>query len=270
MKAIDNAFAGIINAEIKKKEELEKEEKRKLEESRLKGEKTTISVEKKEEITILEDLMIIQRMLRGRRDQTRMYEGKMKRAELIKELRSADYWKSAGNNEEENNLIQNWMEKLTNGLIDSIQGNQISQTLDFLSKEMIRIRQEQKISLIVNQAENERRKREAEEMGRRQAEEINRDRQNIMYRDLLDVNQGTMDSYINSQIANTVNQVSKNQVMREIKIKAKKLNIIVDEIEKKFIKDDVTLRDLVSSFIFPEIERQKLENKSNLELINFS
>ena len=83
-----------------------------------------------------------------------------------------------------------------------------------------------------------------------------------MYKELLDVNQGTMDSYINTLISGTVNQVSKNQVMREIEIKANKLNKIVDKIENHFIKDDVTVRDLVSSFIFPEIERQKLENKS--------
>jgi len=87
--------------------------------------------------------------------------------------------------------------------------------------------------------------------------------QDIMYKELLDVNQGTMDSYINTLISGTVNQVSKNQVMREIEIKANKLNKIVDKIENHFIKDDVTVRDLVSSFIFPEIERQKLENKSN-------
>ena len=91
-----------------------------------------------------------------------------------------------------------------------------------------------------------------------------------MYKELLDVNQGTMDSYINTLISGTVNQVSKNQVMREIEIKANKLNKIVDKIENHFIKDDVTVRDLVSSFIFPEIERQKLENKSNIFLKNFS
>lgn len=83
-----------------------------------------------------------------------------------------------------------------------------------------------------------------------------------MYREVLEVNQGTMDSYINSLIAGTVNKVSKKQVMKEIEIKANKLNKIVDKIENQFIKDDVTIRDLVSSFIFPEINRKKLEDKS--------
>lgn len=44
---------------------------------------------------------------------------------------------------------------------------------------MIRIKEEQKISIIVNQAENERRRREAEEIGRRQAENLQRKREVI-------------------------------------------------------------------------------------------
>ena len=46
----------------------------------------------------------------------------------------------------------------------------------------------------LRRAENERRKREAEEMGRRQAENILRDRQDIMTKELQEVNQATMDS----------------------------------------------------------------------------
>ena len=114
-------------------------------------------------------------------------------------------------------------------------------------------------------AENERRKREAEEMGRRQAENILRDRQDIMAKELLEVNQATMDSYINSLFTNTVNKVSKKQVIKEIEIKAKKLNTIVDKIEDKFVKDDVRIRDLVSSFIIPEIERKKKQDQIELE-----
>ena len=50
-----------------------------------------------------------------------------------------------------------------------------------------------KINAIVNMAENVRRKRQAEEMGRRQAENILRDRQDIMFKELQEVNQATMD-----------------------------------------------------------------------------
>ena len=194
-----------------------------------------------------------------------MQEGRKKRAELIKELKQADEWKSSVATAEEQRLIDNYKEKLTNGVVDAIQGDNISKTLDFLSKEMVRIKEEQKINAIVMMAENERRKREAEEMGRRQAENILRDRQDIMTKELQEVNQATMDSYINSLFTNTVNKVSKKQVIKEIEIKANKLNTIVDKIEDKFVKDDVRIRDLVSSFIIPEIERKKKQDQIELE-----
>ena len=121
-----------------------------------------------------------------------------------------------------------------------------------------------RLNMIVTR-ENERRQREAEEMGRRQAETILRNRQDIMYKELLEVNQATMDSYLNSLFANTVNNVSRKQVIRELEIKANKLNKIVDEIENNLVKDDVKVRDLVSNFIIPEIERNKKEDKGKIK-----
>ena len=265
LKAIEEAFNSIQKTEENKilKEKLELE--RIAEENKGKVEKTKVVEKKTDEVNYVEEIMLIQRLLKGRKEQNLMYEGKFKRAELIKELRAADLWKSAGVTEEENQMVDNYVDKLTNGVVDAIQGRQISQSLDYLSKEMIRIKEENKINAIINRAEEERRKREAEELGRRQAEVLIRNRQDILYKELLDTNQATMDSYINSLLSGNVNKVSKKQVMREIEIKAKKLNTIVDKIESEFIKDDVTVRDLVSSFIIPEIDRTKVENKLQLE-----
>lgn len=39
----------------------------------------------------------------------------------------------------------------------------------------------------------------------------------------------------------------------------------MDSIENKFVKDDVRIRDLVSSFIIPEIERKKKQDQIELE-----
>ena len=265
IKAIKDAFSSIQRQEIKKKEEEEIKKKKYEEESRNKIEQNKKVEEPVEKNLILEDVLLFQRLLRGRKEQIEMQEGRKKRAELIKELKQADEWKSSAATAEEQKLIDNYKEKLTNGVVDAIQGDNISKTLDFLSKEMVRIKEEQKINAIVMMAENERRKREAEEMGRRQAENILRDRQDIMSKELQEVNQATMDSYINSLFTNTVNKVSKKQVIKEIEIKANKLNKIVDKIEDKFVKDDVRIRDLVSSFIIPEIERKKKQDQIELE-----
>lgn len=265
LSAIEDAFKSIQKQEFNKLEEEKKQKELELEKIKLQAEKNKPQEKIVPDIPILEDILLFQRLLRGRKEQALMHKGKHDRAELIKELRAADLWKHAGEgNEEDNKLIDNYIEKLSNGVIDAIQGQAISQSLDFLSKQMIRIKEEQKINAIVMLAENERRKREAEEMGRRQAETILRNRQDIMYGELLEVNQATMDSYLNSLFANTVNNVSKKQVMRELEIKANKLNKIVDEIENNLIKDNVKVRDLVSSFIIPEIERNKKEDRGKI------
>ena len=57
----------------------------------------------------------------------------------------------------------------------------ISRTLDTLSKELVRFKQERKIAAMVRIAEDMRRKREAEESGRRQAEAILRQREDVLY-----------------------------------------------------------------------------------------
>ena len=265
IKAIKDAFNSIQKQELKKKEEEDYKKRKDEEDNRNKNDLNKKVEEPPEKNMILEDVLLFQRLLRGRKEQIEMQEGRKKRAELIKELKQADEWKSSAATAEEQKLLDNYKIKLTNGVADAIQGDNISKTLDYLSKELVRIKEEQKINAIVMMAENERRKREAEEMGRRQAENILRDRQDIMAKELLEVNQATMDSYINSLFTNTVNKVSKKQVIKEIEIKAKKLNTIVDKIEDKFVKDDVRIRDLVSSFIIPEIERKKKQDQIELE-----
>ena len=262
LQSIDGAFESIKKHEQRKIEFEREEERRRIEESKARQDKTKTSDKKSDEISYFEDIVLLQRLLRGRREQIVMHEGKNKRAELIKELRGAVEWKKVSDTDNETKLIDNYIEKLMNGVVDAIQGQNISATLDFLSKEKIRIKEEMKINAIVEQAENERRRREAEEMGRRQAENLLRERQDILYKGMLQVNQATMDSYINSIISGTVNNVSKKQVMKELEIKAHKLNIIVDKIENKLVKDDVVVRDLVSSFIIPDINRKKVEDKS--------
>jgi len=57
----------------------------------------------------------------------------------------------------------------------------IADTLDGLSKKLLRITEEKKIREKVEKAEDERRKREIEEAGRRNAEEIIRAREQCLY-----------------------------------------------------------------------------------------
>ena len=96
-----------------------------------------------------------------------MFEGKEKRLDLIQELRATEEWKASAENEEERNLIGDYEQRVMDGVAEAIQSSVISQTLDNLSKELIRLKQERHIHAMVRLAEEVRRKREAEESGRR-------------------------------------------------------------------------------------------------------
>ena len=91
---------------------------------------------------------------------------------------------------------------------EALQADVISKTMDHLSKELVRFKQERKIAAMVRLAEDVRRRREAEESGRRQAEQILRQREDVLFRELMGVHQGSVDSYLQNIITNTIDNTS--------------------------------------------------------------
>jgi len=112
-------------------------------------------------------IILLQRLLRGRATQNMMFEGKEKRLDLIAELRATEEWKAAADMEEEKVLIENYQERVLDGVSEALQADVIAKTMDHLSKELLRFKQERKIASMVRLAEDVRRRREAEESGRR-------------------------------------------------------------------------------------------------------
>ena len=132
-------------------------------------------------------VILLQRLLRGRAMQNMMFEGKEKRLDLISELRATEDWKRASNTDAEKTLIGKYQERVLDGVSEALQAEIISKTMDNLSKELVRLKQERRIAGMVRLAEDVRRKREAEESGRRQAEQILRDREDVLYQELMSV-----------------------------------------------------------------------------------
>lgn len=64
----------------------------------------------------------------------------------------------------------------------TVEGRALGNMLDFLSKELVRLQEEQKIHALVMLAERQRRMREAEEAGRRQLEEDRREDEDELFR----------------------------------------------------------------------------------------
>ena len=140
-----------------------------------------------------------------------MFEGKEKRLDLISELRATEEYKNTSDLQEERNLIEIYQERVLDGVSEAIQSDIISKTMDNLSKELVRLKQERRIAGMVRLAEDVRRRREAEESGRRQAEQILREREDVLYQELMSVHQGSVDSYLQNIFGNTIDKTSSVQ-----------------------------------------------------------
>ena len=105
-------------------------------------------------------------------------------------------------------MIEVYQERILDGVSEAIQSDIISKTMDNLSKELVKLKQERRIAGMVRLAEDVRRRREAEESGRRQAEQILREREDVLYQELMSVHQGSVDSYLQNVFGNTIDKTS--------------------------------------------------------------
>merc|ERR1719486_166803 len=190
-------------------------------------------------------VLLLQRIIRGRAYQNKMFEGKEKRLDLINELRAAERYAETATTVEEKRYIDQLREKAFEGVLESIQGSVISSTLDQLSKELLRFQQERRIAAMVKLAEKDRQLRQAQESGRRQAEERLREREEEMFRQIMGVHQGTVDSYLEEVLCNTVEQAARSRALTEARLKAAKINQVVDSIEADDQEPEVVVRELV-------------------------
>lgn len=194
-----------------------------------------------------------------------MFEGKEKRLDLITELRATDHYRQQSDNPDETKLIETYQERVLDGVTEALQSSIISATMDNLSKELVRLKQERHIAAMVRLAEDDRRRREAQESGRRQAELVLRQREDQLYRELMSVHQGSVDSYLQAIITKTVDDASSEQALKEAKLKVKNINDFLDKVENKKNKPEVLIKDLVSSFLIPDVERQRVSRELQFE-----
>jgi hypothetical protein len=198
-----------------------------------------------------------------------MFEGKEKRLDLIAELRITEEWRQASDQQEERNIIQNYQERVLDGVAEGLQAELIASTMEELSKELVRFKQERKIAAMVHMAEQDRRRREAEESGRRQAENILTQREDYLFKELMSVHQGRVDNYLQNIISNAVDDASTKQAYDEARLKVQRLNKILDKMEQKKNKPEMIVKDLMSSFLIPDIQRRKLQRQVQFEQKRF-
>jgi len=202
-------------------------------------------------------VLLLQRMLRGRAAQNKMFEGKEKRLDLINELRTAEQAVDQVSTAED----PLFTEEAKRAIVENIQGTVVAQTLDELSKELGRFHEERRIAVMVKLAERDRRLRQAQESGRRQAEERLREREDEMFRQIMGVHQGTMDSYLEDIITATVDEAAKSGAIAEAHLQAEKINKMVDIMESQDASSAHEVRDLVGSFVLPHVPREIVQRR---------
>ncbi|KAJ3175639.1 Cilia- and flagella-associated protein 91, partial [Irineochytrium annulatum] len=126
-----------------------------------------------------------------------------------------------------------WLDKMFES---NVQAEYVGRTLDYLSKELVRLREERRISALVKLAERTRRMREADETDRRQNEVVRRKQEDDVFRHVMRVHQETVDSYLEDIVAGAVNQTASIQARKQVRDYAEKINGFVEEMEKKRYK----------------------------------
>merc|ERR1719281_876716 len=215
-------------------------------------------------------VLMMQRILRGRARQNVMFEGKEKRLDLINELRAAELWNAASTTDGEKKAVAALRERAMEAGLESVVGSVVSETLDQLSKELLRFQEERRIAAMVKLAEKDRRLRQAQESGRRQAEERLRDREDKMFRQMMNVHQTTVDSYLEEVLSQSVDQAAKSRALTEARIKAAQVNQAVDRLEAAAQEPEVVVRELVHSFNLPHVQHEVVKRRIAVENKRFS
>ncbi|KAM3935807.1 cilia- and flagella-associated protein 91 [Leptodactylus fuscus] len=219
-------------------------------------------------------VIFLQKLIRGRAVQNMMFEGKEKRLELVRELRTTHALQEEGQllkkAEKEATLAlqrQRELDEHKSSVVDEqlswLEGEVLSDMFDFLSKELVRLQEERRIHAFAMLAERHRRIREAEESGRRQVEERRRREEDEIFRQVVNIHQNTVDSYLEDVILNTAINTADDQAREEIQRKAQEINDIAYEIEnsRTRLQSEEIVAELVYSFLIPEIQKNSMRER---------
>ncbi|CAF3103925.1 unnamed protein product, partial [Rotaria sp. Silwood2] len=156
-----------------------------------------------------------------------MYKNKEERIELIDEMRSTHALQEQDMNRkklqrQDVQVAQHIQRKDTtredfvDSILQTLEGEAIGDMFDYLSKELIRLQEERRIAAFAMLAERQRRLREADESGLRQVEERRRREQDELFKQMLQMTQTTVDTYLEDVILESTFETASEQARIEI------------------------------------------------------
>jgi hypothetical protein len=202
-------------------------------------------------------VLLLQKLLRGRTTQNMMFEGKERRLELIQEMRLdllTPEERAEIDNEEANRRHEAAVKQAARSTLDTAVGEVLSGTLDYLGRELVRQQEMERINNQVHEAEETRRHREAEEGGARQAEVRTRTREDYVYRQLYSVHQDSARDLVSTMLRDVVEEESTREASNALGLQSQ-----AEEPEGDAQAEGANIRNLVGSFLLPEVERRHIE-----------
>lgn len=222
-----------------------------------------------EDESMADAVRLLQKLIRGRAVQNMMFEGKERRTELIQELRASDEVEEArraltGASSKQKLPFgaEDDDARVASATLKKAEGEVVSEMLDFLYKELDRSKEVAKMREFVEKAADERRRREVEEGGRRQAEDLLREREDEVYRRIERVHQETAGDLIQDVIRDVIQEQAHVAAMDELNVRsAGGVDAMVTQLEAQFNSDEVVVKELVASFLFPQVQRSNVREQ---------
>lgn len=213
-----------------------------------------------EDERVADAVRLLQKLLRGRAVQNMMFEGKERRAELILELRASDD-EARRSKSSQLVLVSDDDAKVARATLARAQGEVVSEMLDGLYKELDRAKEVAKMRAIVDAAAEQRRTREVEEGGRRQAEELLREREDAVFRHLERVHQETAADLIQDIVHSVIQEAAHTTAMDELSVRTHAVGGIVTQLEAALNTDQIVVKELVASLLFPQVQRHHVRDQ---------
>uniref|UniRef100_K3X4B1 Cilia- and flagella-associated protein 91 n=1 Tax=Globisporangium ultimum (strain ATCC 200006 / CBS 805.95 / DAOM BR144) TaxID=431595 RepID=K3X4B1_GLOUD len=213
-----------------------------------------------EDDSMADAVRLLQKLIRGRAVQNMMFEGKERRAELIQELRASDEaYKQDQLDKQLLDVVDD--NKVASATLAKAEGEVISDMLDFLYKELDRSKEIAKMRAFVDNAAEARRRLEVEEGGRRQAEDLLRGREDEVFRCIERVHQETASDLILDIIGGVIQEQAHIAAMDELNVMTNGVSNIVMQLEETYNSDAVIVKELVASFLLPQVQRLNVRDQ---------
>ncbi|XP_049883059.1 cilia- and flagella-associated protein 91-like [Pectinophora gossypiella] len=217
--------------------------------------------------------LLLQRIVRGRAVQCLMYEGRTRAAELTEELKTTHGLQKEDKiriaKEEAKSRDYNAMrterekkEDAVTALVDELCGGAVSAALDFLEKELRRLKEERRQHAFIMIALREKQMREAAEAGRRQKEEHRRREHDEMFKQVLGVTQDTVETYLHNIIIEGVALGAEAEAVKRAEKQADDIDEQMQEYETMSTAEQHELvAELVQQFLLPAAHKAAAKHR---------